>query len=152
MCGLYIHIPFCKSKCVYCGFYSTVNQKTVEQYVSALEEEMTLRKNETTGETIHTVYFGGGTPSILQISQLQKIINSIKQHFLVENNAEITIEANPEQLTAEYCKNLKSLGFNRISIGIQSFHDEILQFLGRKHTCKRWRMRMPPVSTTSPLI
>lgn len=134
MCGLYIHIPFCKSKCVYCGFYSTVNQKTVEQYVSALEEEMTLRKNETTGETIHTVYFGGGTPSILQISQLQKIINSIKQHFLVENNAEITIEANPEQLTAEYCKNLKSLGFNRISIGIQSFHDEILQFLGRKHT------------------
>lgn len=134
MCGLYIHIPFCKSKCVYCGFYSTVNQKNVEQYVSALEEEMTLRKNETTGETIHTVYFGGGTPSILQISQLQKIINSIKQHFIVENNAEITIEANPEQLTAEYCKNLKSLGFNRISIGIQSFHDEILQFLGRKHT------------------
>ena len=134
MAGLYLHIPFCKSKCVYCGFYSTVNQKDVEKYVSALEEEMDLRKEEMAGETLQTVYFGGGTPSLLQKPQLQQIINSLRQHFSVKDNAEMTIEANPEQLTLEYCKSLKTLGFNRISIGIQSFHDEILQFLGRKHT------------------
>ena len=134
MAGLYIHIPFCKSKCVYCGFYSTVNQKDVEKYVSALEEEMALRKEEIAGETFQTVYLGGGTPSLLKISQLQQIIESIRRHFTIEDNVEMTIEANPEQLTLDYCKNLKSLGFNRISIGVQSLHDEILQFLGRKHT------------------
>ena len=136
MSGLYLHIPFCKSKCVYCGFYSTVNQKSIEQYVDALEEEMVLRKDEVEGNTIRTVYFGGGTPSILQVSQLKQITESIRQNFIIENDAEMTIEANPEQLTSEYCQNLKSLGFNRISIGIQSFHDNILQFLGRKHTAK----------------
>lgn len=136
MSGLYLHIPFCKSKCVYCGFYSTVNQKDVEKFVSVLEEEMMLRKNEVGGETIRTVYFGGGTPSLLQTSQLQQITDTLRQNFIIENDAEMTIEANPEQLTNEYCHNLKTLGFNRISIGIQSFHDDILQFLGRKHTAK----------------
>lgn len=136
MPGLYLHIPFCKSKCVYCGFYSTVNQKDVERYMTALEEEMVLRKNEMAGENISTVYFGGGTPSLLQTSQLQQIIENIRRHFFIEENVEMTIEANPEQLTLDYCKELKTLGFNRISIGIQSFHDEILQFLGRKHTAK----------------
>ena len=132
--GLYIHIPFCKSKCVYCGFYSTVNQKDVDKYVRFLIKEMALRCREANGEPIKTLYFGGGTPSILQISQLQQIIDSAKKYFSFEENAEMTIEANPEQLTSDYCQNLKALGFNRISIGIQSFHDEILQFLGRKHT------------------
>ena len=136
MAGLYLHIPFCKSKCVYCGFYSTVNQKDMDKYVSFLTKEMALRFHETNGETIKTVYFGGGTPSLLQISQLQQITTAIKHFFSIEENAEITIEANPEQLTADYCRVLKALGFNRISIGIQSFHDEILQFLGRKHTAK----------------
>ena len=134
--GLYLHIPFCKSKCVYCGFYSTVNRKEVERYVAALTKEMALRCHEANGEPIRTVYFGGGTPSILQTAQLQRIIDSIKQHFRIDEEAEITIEANPEQLSADYCSSLKQLGFNRISIGIQSFHDEILQFLGRKHTAK----------------
>ena len=134
--GLYIHIPFCKSKCIYCGFYSTVNQKDMDKYVSILTKEMVLRNHETNGDTIETVYFGGGTPSLLQLSQLQQINTTIKQYFSIDENAEMTIEANPEQLTKDYCFNLKTLGFNRISIGIQSFHDEILQFLGRKHTAK----------------
>ena len=134
--GLYIHVPFCKSKCVYCGFYSTVNQKDVEKYVTALEKEMVLRKEDMAGKTFQTVYFGGGTPSLLQISLLQQIIDNLRQHFFIEDNAEITIEANPEQLSLDYCKELKTLGFNRLSIGIQSFQDEILQFLGRKHTAK----------------
>lgn len=136
MSGLYLHIPFCKSKCVYCGFYSTVNQKDVERYLTALETEMVLRKDELAGETFQTVYFGGGTPSLLQIPQLKQITDKLKQHFAIENNAEMTIEANPEQVTTGYCEGLKQLGFNRISIGIQSFHDKILQFLGRKHTAK----------------
>ena len=136
MSGLYIHIPFCKSKCVYCGFYSTVNQKDVDKYVSFLTKEMALRCREANGETIKTVYFGGGTPSVLQTPQLQQIINFAKKCFSFEEDMEMTIEGNPEQLTADYCRNLKTLGFNRISIGIQSFHDEILQFLGRKHSAK----------------
>ena len=134
--GLYLHIPFCKSKCVYCGFYSTVNQRDVERYLTVLEEEMGFRKDEMAGAGIRTVYFGGGTPSLLQPAQLQHIIDSIHHHYTLAPNAEITIEANPEQLDADYCRNLKALGFNRISIGVQSFHDEILQFLGRKHTVK----------------
>lgn len=134
--GLYIHVPFCKSKCVYCGFYSTVNQRDVAKYMTALEYEMALHKDETADTTIQTVYFGGGTPSLLQPAQLQHIIDSIHHHYALDPDAEITIEANPEQLDANYCRNLKALGFNRISIGVQSFHDEILQFLGRKHTAK----------------
>lgn len=108
----------------------------MDKYVSFLTKEMTLRNHETNGETIKTVYFGGGTPSLLQISQLQQISTAIKQYFSIEENAEMTIEANPEQLTKDYCLNLKTLGFNRISIGTQSFHDEILLFLGRKHSAK----------------
>ena len=134
--GLYVHIPFCKSKCVYCGFYSTVNHREIEKFLSALSEEMTLRKEESAKKAIRTVYFGGGTPSLLQPPQLQHIIDNIHRHYDIDPDAEITIEANPEQLTLDYSKELKTLGFNRISIGIQSFHDEILQFLGRKHTAK----------------
>ena len=136
MSGLYLHTPFCKSKCVYCGFYSTVNQKDVERYVDVLEKEIVLRKDETAGETIRTVYFGGGTPSLLQPAQLQRISDSIHRHFAIDPNAEITIEANPEQLSLKYCRSLKTLGFNRLSIGVQSFQDDILQFLGRKHTAQ----------------
>ena len=97
---------------------------------------MVLRKEETTGETIRTVYFGGGTPSLLQPAQLQRISDSIHRHFAIDPNAEITIEANPEQLSLKYCRSLKTLGFNRLSIGVQSFQDDILQFLGRKHTAQ----------------
>ena len=108
----------------------------MERFLSALSEEISLRKEESAGKAIRTVYFGGGTPSLLQPSQLQHILDNIHRHYDIEPDAEITIEANPEQLTSDYCKELKALGFNRISIGIQSFHDEILQFLGRKHTAK----------------
>ena len=135
-CGLYIHVPFCKSKCVYCGFYSTVNHREMERFLSALSEEISLRKEESAGKAIRTVYFGGGTPSLLQPSQLQHILDNIRRHYDIDPDAEITIEANPEQLALDYCEELKTFGFNRISIGIQSFHDEILQFLGRKHTAK----------------
>lgn len=134
--GLYIHVPFCKSRCVYCGFYSTVNQKDMDRYLSALAEEMALRGPATEGGMFRTVYFGGGTPTLLQPAQLLGILNELHTRFHIEPDAEVTIEANPEQLTPDYCKSLKSLGVNRLSIGIQSFQDDILQFLGRRHTAK----------------
>ena len=108
----------------------------MERFLSALSEEISLRKEESAGKAIRTVYFGGGTPSLLQPSQLQHILDNIRRHYDIDPDAEITIEANPEQLALDYCEELKTFGFNRISIGIQSFHDEILQFLGRKHTAK----------------
>ena len=136
MSGLYIHIPFCKSKCVYCGFYSTVNGKEMEHYLVTLAKEMALRRREVDGEVFRTLYFGGGTPSLLQPHQLQQVIGHLKANFTLADDAEITLEANPEQLTSEYCIILRQLGFNRLSIGIQSFHDKILRFLGRKHTAQ----------------
>ncbi len=136
MAGLYIHIPFCKSKCVYCGFYSTVNSKGIDDFLDALTKEMDLQCKGSDSENFQTIYFGGGTPSFLQPFQLQRIMDGIRNHFDIADNAEITIEANPEQLTADYCTKLKILGFNRLSIGIQSFHDEILRFLGRRHSAK----------------
>ena len=93
--GLYIHVPFCKSKCVYCGFYSTVNQKDVEKYLSALSEEMALRSPTAEDGTFRTVYFGGGTPTLLQPAQLQQTLDNLHTRFHIEPDAEITIEANP---------------------------------------------------------
>lgn len=113
-----------------------MNHRETERFLSALSEEIDLRSTAAEGATFRTIYFGGGTPSLLQPSQLQHILDNIHRHYDIDPDAEITIEANPEQLTSDYCKELKTLGFNRISIGIQSFHDEILQFLGRKHTAK----------------
>jgi oxygen-independent coproporphyrinogen-3 oxidase len=108
----------------------------MDRYLSALAEEMALRGTATEGGMFRTVYFGGGTPTLLQPAQLQGILNELHTRFHIESDAEITIEANPEQLSLDYCKSLKSLGFNRLSIGVQSFQDEILQFLGRRHTAK----------------
>lgn len=104
--------------------------------MTVLKDEVLLRKDELADDVVRTVYFGGGTPSLLEPAQLQCIINVISTYFHIDANAEITIEANPEQLDLSRCKSLKNIGFNRISIGIQSFHDDILRFLGRRHTAK----------------
>ena len=140
MAGIYIHIPFCKKKCIYCNFYSIVSTKNIEQYVEAMITEMCdmryeMCENRKIGKSeINTIYFGGGTPTLLSVSLLEKIINAISENFKVDDEAECTIEANPEQCSLEYLSELKNLGFNRISIGIQSFNDDILQFLGRTHS------------------
>lgn len=134
MSGLYIHVPFCNSKCVYCGFYSTVNQKDVDLYLEYLIHEMDLHIRGGFNWDIQTIYFGGGTPSLLKPAQLKCVLSEIRSRFHIADNAEITIEANPEQLDLDCCGNLKTLGFNRLSVGIQSFDDNILHFLGRRHT------------------
>jgi oxygen-independent coproporphyrinogen-3 oxidase len=133
MAGIYVHVPFCKRKCIYCNFYSIVTTKKIEEYVLVLEKEIKMRKEK---YEITTLYFGGGTPTLLPTHSLKKIMNAIYETFDVADEIECTIEGNPEQFTPEYLKDLKNLGFNRISIGIQSFNDEILHFLGRTHSAK----------------
>jgi len=134
MAGIYIHVPFCNSKCIYCGFYSVVAQQRKPEYLKAIQLEITLRKYYLNDASIGTIYFGGGTPSLLTPDELKEILDLIRQHFPLEDGAEVTLEANPEQLTLAYCQELRSLGINRLSIGIQSFQDHVLQFMGRRHT------------------
>lgn len=134
--GIYIHVPFCRSKCIYCGFYSVANTQQKETYLSALHQEIELRANYIQGHVLRTVYFGGGTPSLLNSQELTDILAHLRQRFSFAYLEEITLEANPEQLTPEYCKSLRSLGINRLSIGVQSFQDHVLQFMGRRHTAK----------------
>ena len=133
MAGIYIHVPFCKSKCGYCGFYSLPSLKMKDRFLEALKEETLQRKDYLQGEPINTVYFGGGTPSLLSIEELGDVLQLIHKHYPVAANAEITLEANPDTLSLEYLKGLRDLGINRLSIGIQSFFDNDLQYLGRKH-------------------
>ena len=136
-CGIYIHIPFCKSKCFYCDFYSTVNTKYKQDYVNAVLSELKIRKNFLQCKQIESIYLGGGTPSILSVEEIEKIILAICNNFEIQKGAEITIEVNPDDITPEYAKSLFDIGINRISIGTQSFDDKALKFLGRRHNSKR---------------
>jgi len=129
--GLYIHIPFCLKKCNYCAFYSTPTLDLIEAFVDALVGEMTSYRGF---GAFDSIYFGGGTPSLLTIPQLEKITNAIHRIFEIQENAEWTIEGNPGDLNGSYSRQLRGLGFNRINIGVQSTNDHVLSFLGRRHT------------------
>jgi len=131
---IYLHTPFCKSKCVYCGFYSVANLQGKESYLDALRKEVQLRQDYLCGKPIQTLYFGGGTPSLLTLNELEGTLQLLGNHFDLSQLQEFTIEANPEQLTEEYCAGLRALGVNRLSIGVQSFQDPVLRFMGRRHT------------------
>ncbi|MBP3613961.1 MAG: radical SAM family heme chaperone HemW [Bacteroidaceae bacterium] len=138
MAGIYIHIPFCKQRCLYCAFYSSTLHSRQQEYCDALCRELEMRRNYIIG-IVDTVYFGGGTPSTLTRGQLQMILDTIKRNYTLSPSAEITIEANPDDLTPEYLTTLRSLSFNRLSMGIQSFDDTQLKALGRRHTAERAR-------------
>lgn len=130
---IYVHIPFCHRKCTYCAFYSTVTMGEKQTYVDALCSELVQRKAEMPGP-VRTVYFGGGTPSILSIEQLGMIVDTIRSHYDIRGLEEVTIECNPEDLTSDFLRQLSDLHFfNRVSIGIQSFRDEDLRVLNRRH-------------------
>ena len=133
MSGIYIHIPFCKSKCGYCGFYSLPSLKLKDRFLEALKDEMVTRKRYLKSETVNTIYFGGGTPSLLAVSEIDDLLHHINTHYPVAENAEITLEANPDTLSLDYLQALRKMGVNRLSIGIQSFFDDDLKYLGRKH-------------------
>lgn len=134
MAGIYLHIPFCKSKCIYCGFYSVANLKQKAQYLDALKEEIVFRNRYLGDEPVQTIYFGGGTPSLLSAQEIRELLKQLRQHFNIVSQPEITLECNPEQLVASgYCDELLEAGINRISIGVQSFQEHVLQFMGRRH-------------------
>jgi oxygen-independent coproporphyrinogen-3 oxidase len=137
MSGIYIHIPFCKRKCHYCNFFSLASLKYKERFLEALKEEIFIRKNYLNGKPIESIYFGGGTPSILQISEVDDILKNIKNYFLLAENCEITLEANPDDIDIALLQEFRNLGINRLSIGVQSFFDDDLLYLNRIHSGKR---------------
>lgn len=133
MAGLYIHIPFCAQKCSYCNFYSVANPALRPDFLIALQKEIIQRCHELNDEPIETVYFGGGTPSLLSADEIEDILITINKHFSLTADAEITLEANPDDLSLIHLKALKQIGINRLSIGIQSFHNDILVQINRRH-------------------
>jgi len=135
--GIYIHIPFCEKKCEYCDFYSITQLNQINQFIDALLIEIDLRSQDYSDKSFHTVFLGGGTPSILTEAQIEKICSSLRAQFLIAADAEVTFEANPGTISFEKLEYFKALGFNRLSMGVQSFNEKELQFLGRIHTVKQ---------------
>ena len=131
MSGIYVHIPFCKSRCKYCDFFSTTHLEKQTQYTEAVLTEWSDRRKELMGG-IQTIYIGGGTPSTMSVELLRRIIDAIRQETQ-DSDLEVTIEANPGDITLEKARAWRALGINRLSIGIQSFNDHLLQLLGRRH-------------------
>lgn len=135
MAGIYIHIPFCKQACLYCNFHFSTTHKLMPQMLAAIGKEAEWRKDYL-NEKVETIYFGGGTPSLLAIHDLRLIIEKLKDLFIVDDDAEITLEANPDDITEEKLIDWKHIGINRLSIGIQSFNDVDLQWMNRAHNAQ----------------
>jgi len=133
MAGIYIHIPFCRQKCYYCDFYKTLNTSLTKSFFSTLKKEVQQNSDYLENEPVETIYFGGGTPSVLTENELTEIINLLNNEFHVLPSAEITFEANPDDLSTEYLKGIYNAGVNRLSIGIQSFQDKHLIKMNRRH-------------------
>lgn len=133
MAGIYIHVPFCKKRCFYCSFFSTTMLNKTTGFIDALKIEIEAKNKIFETETIETIYFGGGTPSLLSASQIADILLSIKNNYKIADNPEITIEANPDDISSNYVENLAKTGVNRLSIGIQSFIDTELALMNRRH-------------------
>jgi oxygen-independent coproporphyrinogen-3 oxidase len=136
MAGIYIHIPFCRKACHYCNFHFSTSASNISEMVKAIIKEAEMRKNYL-DEEVHTIYFGGGTPSLISIEDLQDIILSLRGMFTLDKNAEVTLEANPDDITEEKLLQWKSIGINRLSIGIQSFFEEDLQWMNRAHNAQQ---------------
>jgi oxygen-independent coproporphyrinogen III oxidase len=138
MLSLYIHIPFCAGKCRYCGFYSTTYEPDrADEFITGLKKEAETYRDNFSHRTFGSIYIGGGTPTVLSHFQLGLLINIIRSCFLIDESAEFTVEANPNTVTSEMLSLLVDKGVNRLSLGVQSFSDEILQILGRLHTVKQ---------------
>lgn len=133
MAGLYVHIPFCAKRCLYCDFFSNTDMKFKAPYIDAIIREMELRQTYIKGEPIETIYFGGGTPSQLQATDFKRIFEAVDNLFDTHSCQEITLEANPDDMTPEYVASLRDLPFNRVSMGVQSFKEKDLRFLNRRH-------------------
>ncbi|MCG8702137.1 MAG: radical SAM family heme chaperone HemW [Bacteroidales bacterium] len=135
MAGIYIHIPYCRKVCYYCDFHFSVYVKSIQSFLKALKHEITIRSNEYNfnGKEVNSIYFGGGTPSVLEINQVKEILNHISENFNICSSPEITFETNPDDLSTEYLHGLKETGINRLSVGIQSVTDRLLKYMNRRH-------------------
>ncbi|MDC1105696.1 radical SAM family heme chaperone HemW [Prolixibacteraceae bacterium] len=137
MSGIYFHIPFCKTRCFYCDFHTSTNLGLVEPMFDAMKKELSLRKDYLMNNTmIHTIYFGGGTPSLLTPEQIGELISLVKNYYVVSEAVEITVEANPDDLSKKYLRELYAHGVNRLSIGVQSTNGHILKEMNRRHGVK----------------
>jgi oxygen-independent coproporphyrinogen-3 oxidase len=134
MAGIYIHIPFCKQACHYCDFHFSTNTSLKRDVLEAMKMEISLQKSYLENENIQSIYFGGGTPSILNTPELEDLLQALFKTHTISPGAEITLETNPDDLTLAKLKDFKALGINRLSIGIQSFEDKILKYLNRVHS------------------
>ena len=138
MSSVYIHIPFCRSRCIYCDFYSTtLGEDVMSAYVRALEHEMCLRKQEAHLARVHSLYIGGGTPSLLPQDRLTELFTAVGRHFVLHADAEVTIEANPDDVTPHWLESLSHTPVNRISMGAQTFSDRLLTLLRRRHNARQ---------------
>lgn len=135
MASIYIHYPFCKKACSYCNYHFSTSKSNHQKITDALIKELELRKEEI-NDPIESIYFGGGTPSLMSVSQTEQVLNGINNLFSISSDAEITLETNPDDISRKYLKELKSLGINRLSLGIQSFNDMELKAIGRIHDGK----------------
>ena len=136
--GIYIHIPFCKTKCIYCDFYSvTKRDDSIENFVDCMVKEIKLNKTRLKNTTYDTIFFGGGTPSVLTENQLEKILNALYKFYNIDEDAEVTLECNPGEITFEKLSHFRKIGINRLSIGFQSFSEKNLKFLGRLHSSEQ---------------
>ena len=136
--GIYLHIPFCKTKCIYCDFYSvTKRDDSIDKFVNCLVKEIKLNKNRLESAIFDTIFFGGGTPSVLTENQLENILNTLYENFNIDKKVEITLECNPGEITFEKLTHFRKIGINRLSIGFQSFSEKNLKFLGRLHSSKQ---------------
>jgi len=137
MAGVYIHIPFCKKACTYCNFHFSTSLQLKNDFLQALLKEINLRKDYLQGESIETIYFGGGSPSLLSPVEIESILDEIAKNFPVDSTSEITLEANPDDVTQEKAAAWRVLGINRLSLGIQSFHDDDLRWMNRAHSAQQ---------------
>ena len=139
MSGIYLHIPFCKQACTYCNFHFTTSLRYKDDLVQALLKEIEMEREYLGGQPVETIYFGGGTPSILSVKEVETLLESLYKNFTVASGAEITLEANPDDITKEKLQAWKKAGINRLSIGVQSFFEEELQWMNRAHNA--WQAR-----------
>lgn len=136
MAGIYIHIPFCKQRCIYCDFYSTTSQKKENRYIEAVCTELELRK-QSLPDPVHTIYIGGGTPSLLNPASVKQLKDCMDRNYRVMPDLEFTVEANPDDISPEWLEAMSRTGVNRISMGVQTFHDGHLKLLRRRHNSER---------------
>ena len=136
MPGIYFHIPFCRQLCHYCAFHKSISLQSIDEMFACFKKELNLRKEYLDQKSISTIYFGGGTPSVYHPDKIQMLIDECSRYWTIESDAEITLEANPDDLTTNYLDQLRKLSVNRLSIGIQSFHDQDLILMNRRHTSK----------------